>query len=152
MSKCCSKCKETREIEEFPEGPRNQCRACVNLYAREWKKKNPQRQKETRAREYKKHRFTIALRTCVFNAKAKGYEPCNATKKEIEKAFTGSCQICGVPESECKRRLNMDHCHKTGEFRGWLCDSCNRALGHLRDSERIVGSMLSYLIFNRSDI
>ena len=37
---------------------------------------------------------------------------------------------CGICEREpsAKRRLDRDHCHKTGEPRGLLCHRCNRAL------------------------
>ena len=41
--------------------------------------------------------------------------------------FGDTCNICGRPASE-RRRLDRDHCHKTGQARGLLCARCNRAL------------------------
>ena len=40
------------------------------------------------------------------------------------------CEICGRP-AQC-----MDHCHKTLQFRGWLCTLCNTSLGGLGDSRQ----------------
>jgi hypothetical protein len=37
----------------------------------------------------------------------------------------GCCAICGKHQSLFKRRLDIDHCHKTGKVRGLLCATCN---------------------------
>lgn len=55
-----------------------------------------------------------------------GCKPCTASIEELESAFTGYCSVCGVSEEELGRRLNMDHNHSTGKFRGWVCPKCNR--------------------------
>jgi len=39
----------------------------------------------------------------------------------------------------------MDHNHTTGEFRGVLCNGCNRALGLFKDNEEVVKTALEYL-------
>ena len=44
------------------------------------------------------------------------------------------CENPGCPGIPQKRRLAEDHDHKTGKFRGWLCGSCNTAIGKLGDS------------------
>lgn len=38
-----------------------------------------------------------------------------------------TCGICGR-EPSLGRRLDRDHCHRTGQPRGLLCWSCNRQL------------------------
>jgi hypothetical protein len=40
------------------------------------------------------------------------------------------CNICGR-EPSAKRRLDRDHCHRSGKSRGVLCAPCNRRLGNL---------------------
>lgn len=42
----------------------------------------------------------------------------------------GKCAICSI---EPKRRLVVDHCHRTNKIRKLLCDNCNRGLGLLGD-------------------
>jgi len=42
------------------------------------------------------------------------------------------CECCGLAPT--KKRLALDHDHKTGKFRGWLCSECNFGIGKLGDS------------------
>lgn len=92
-----------------------------------------------------KDRFVEALKDSKGNAKKNKYVPCNATVKEVKDAFTGKCEMCGILEEECFQRLHMDHCHETGNFRGWLCYNCNNLLGRARDSEGILMRAIDYL-------
>lgn len=63
------------------------------------------------------------------SAKKGGHSPCTTPAEIIAKTFTDTCQMCGAKEIEVGR-LKLDHDHKTGKFRGWLCDNCNKSLGH----------------------
>ena len=40
------------------------------------------------------------------------------------------CEICG----DVEKKLFFDHCHKTKEFRGWLCNLCNFRIGTMGDT------------------
>ena len=52
------------------------------------------------------------------------------------------CECCGsVPED----KLQLDHCHMTHVFRGWLCRSCNTGIGALGDDIEGVKQGLTYL-------
>lgn len=56
----------------------------------------------------------------------------------------------GHPCALCKRttypkKIVFDHCHDTLEFRGWLCDSCNRSLGILGDTVEGLSNSLAYI-------
>lgn len=37
----------------------------------------------------------------------------------------------------------MDHCHATGEFRGWLCLRCNGVLGFIDTHSDKINAYLS---------
>lgn len=61
------------------------------------------------------------------------------------------CPICNRTEEECKgegsKRSSafvLDHCHTTGEFRGWLCHSCNRTVGAV-EKLKDVNKLMKYL-------
>jgi hypothetical protein len=53
------------------------------------------------------------------------------------------CKICGVCFTTTKAVL--DHCHKSNAVRGYLCNRCNRGLGHFFDSTKVIRSALEYL-------
>lgn len=55
-----------------------------------------------------------------------------------------ACEICDKPNMLGKSLAN-DHCYVTGKFRGWLCTSCNSAIGHLGDSLEGVLRAAEYL-------
>lgn len=57
----------------------------------------------------------------------------------------GGCAICGKPIEAIRRRMNVDHCHETGEVRGILCTGCNTGLGHLGDNIEGLQKALAYL-------
>jgi len=51
------------------------------------------------------------------------------------------CEICGKES----KRYDLDHNHKTGKFRGWLCPQCNRSLGHFGDDLEGIMRVVRYL-------
>lgn len=57
------------------------------------------------------------------------------------------CEICGKAPSGkgCAAVICMDHDHKTGKFRGWLCSLCNSALGKFEDSPETLKRAINYL-------
>lgn len=54
-----------------------------------------------------------------------------------------TCECCGKKPSI--KPLCLDHDHTTNEVRGWLCDQCNTAIGHLGDTIPDVEKALTYL-------
>jgi hypothetical protein len=76
-----------------------------------------------------KHRFGISL--AEFNG--------------IFERQRGCCKICKTHQSELRRGLSVDHCHKTGRVRGLLCHHCNSLLGFSVDNIETLESAIKYL-------
>ena len=53
------------------------------------------------------------------------------------------CDCCGKPPR--RNGMHRDHCHLTGEFRGWLCGPCNQGIGLLGDTEGGLQLAIKYL-------
>ena len=51
------------------------------------------------------------------------------------------CECCG----QVAERLELDHCHRTCVFRGWICQRCNKGIGLLQDSLEGVLLAAAYL-------
>lgn len=73
------------------------------------------------------------------------------TRDEHKAVFDGKCRICSeiltwewVKGQEAKW-ANLDHCHTSGQFRGWLCTTCNTALGMAKDSPELLRAMAEYI-------
>ena len=89
-----------------------------------------QRERDKAYRNSPKGRVQVALSVSRHAAIKRGHMACTATVDYLLTTLTTECGMCGVEESECRTRLCLDHDHQTGEFRGWLCDYCNKALGY----------------------
>lgn len=53
------------------------------------------------------------------------------------------CAIC--QRLPAKGNLDVDHCHKTKKFRGFLCRACNTALGKFQEDVTILKKAIVYL-------
>src|SRR5882672_11603273 len=85
--------------------------------SRRWRKRNPEKSKETNGysrKRYLKYEF-------------------NTTEEEVNSIIEsqgGLCKICQRP-----RKLQVDHDHTTGQIRGMLCGQCNKGIGLLGDTK-----------------
>ena len=57
----------------------------------------------------------------------------------------GLCAICQDVLVDKGHGVHVDHDHKTGYVRGLLCASCNRGLGHFKESADVMLSAVKYL-------
>lgn len=66
---------------------------------------------------------------------------------EILEKQNNVCAICGCEEQNAKHRSRfyIDHNHTTGKVRGLLCNNCNFAIGHLKDSIALLENAIKYL-------
>lgn len=56
------------------------------------------------------------------------------------------CELCGG--QDCGKVLHFDHDHITGAFRGWLCSTCNMALGLMQDNPLLLERAADYIRFS----
>lgn len=90
---------------------------------------------QTKNKIYRK----AGCRPCVKNERLK--------EKKLKKIY-GKNKPIGTPCDNCgktKTKLSLDHCHATGQFRGWLCHPCNTAIGVLGDDLESLKRAVEYL-------
>jgi hypothetical protein len=51
---------------------------------------------------------------------------------------------------ESEKTLHFDHNHETGEFRGWICGPCNRAIGIVKENPDTLRALADYLEQSRN--
>jgi hypothetical protein len=56
-------------------------------------------------------------------------------------AQSGRCLICANPMTS----PHVDHCHKTGEVRGLLCQTCNIGIGMFKDDPALLRAAAAYV-------
>ena len=66
-----------------------------------------------------------------------------------------SCDCCGKSvedltihygkNGQAVSPWRLDHCHETGEFRGWLCHNCNSGLGRFYDDPDLLIKAIQYI-------
>lgn len=67
-------------------------------------------------------------------------------QKKYSYKAQGNCECCGVAAEDTRMgKLVLDHDHETGEYRGHICDPCNRGIGMLGDTLMGVSMALEYL-------
>ena len=128
--KTCTKCGETYPLTNFyrqknrSDGLSSWCKPCKRAISRSW---------------------SDADRTYAYRLMREfGMTPDDYEK--IHKEQGGRCAICSTDNpGRGKRRLSVDHCHSTGDVRGLLCNTCNRALGLLNDSIDTLQNSINYL-------
>lgn len=154
--KKCVRCKDKKEAGAFARSPRHRdglfpwCKKCHSAYQRARRKSNP-RTKVLEAERRKRRQENTEIRErylsymTLYSLKRR-YGIDAATVKRLIDLQKGVCAIClKAPERGRRRGLHVDHDHRTGIVRGLLCDSCNVALGRLRDSSELLSSAIRYL-------
>ena len=147
--KKCAKCGEIKEFIEFDknktrkDGCGSWCKLCKRIRSKEYYREN-KKQTAMRNKEYyrthpelKSHMRNLYLNR-IYGISVQEYN--NMYIKQ-----SGCCAICGMPQSEFRRRFAVDHCHATNTNRGLLCVKCNSAIGNFNDDIDAMASAISYL-------
>lgn len=164
MTILCNICCKEKDVVEFYGKSFRQCKECVRKKDRERKRLcRPSPEEQERIRQYRKEKYLsekasrkaarearrglplalarrLAYYKKTYNLSADAYKHLYDTQKE-------KCAICHKREL-----LLVDHCHRTGKVRGLLCNSCNTALGFLRDDPSIAREASLYLERNKQNL
>lgn len=111
---------------------RPRCKHCMTKDAQRWNKQNPEKHKAIyrRCNHASNLKKRFGLTVPEFDALAQQSD--------------GTCGICHRPETR-NRRLSLDHNHRTGEIRGFLCSRCNLLLGNGGDNPDLLEAAATYL-------
>lgn len=142
QTKRCPRCEETKPTTSFfnnrstKDGLHSYCKKCFSTYTKDYAQRHPEM-------------YLAAARKHHYKKLARKH---GMTSEELEALYEeadGKCQICGEDETARRgkrvRRLNLDHCHRTGKVRGLLCSDCNRGIGMFRDDAARLQSAIQYL-------
>ena len=56
------------------------------------------------------------------------------------------CPICGKRTiAGVTSKVDLDHNHRTGDIRGWICDSCNTGIGRFKDDIQLLNRAIKYV-------
>jgi hypothetical protein len=135
VRKKCAKCKRIKLNDAFyksntnKSGLRSYCIDCGKNNAKHWRTSLPlEKRKKMEREDHLRNKYNIT--------------PLNYdTMLKIQKY---KCAICFKKYSN-KNKLEIDHCHKTGNIRGLLCKSCNIGLGIFKDSLEGAQKIIIYL-------
>ena len=129
----CKDCNLTANTEEelnlfvkcirHTNGRRNLCYKCENKRENKWRAKNG----DSILRKRRKHYAEKVYGTT--------YE-----KYQERMASSDKCEVCGSKDKLC-----YDHDHQNMQFRGVLCNKCNRSIGILGDTVESIQKVLFYL-------
>ena len=131
-----------KDISEFHRDKTNKngynywCKQCKRDNDKAWRDSHKELQKVRHDRYYKGKGYQTTVKR-LYGADV-NYDNMYAKQK-------GRCDICGVHQSELKKRLHVDHDDKTGFVRSLLCHSCNVGLGHFRHCKDLLHKAINYL-------
>lgn len=147
MKVCNGPCKQEKEDSEFHikkyksghVGLRAYCKTCSKAFRDQYRKDFPKDNERNKA-------YNKLNAQKIRGKKLVKYWPGITWVKALElwqdlhNQQSGKCAIC--PR---KTLLHVDHCHKSLEVRGLLCNKCNRGLGMMNDDINLLNGAIKYL-------
>jgi hypothetical protein len=118
-------------------------------YQKQWLVDHPEARKEINRRYRQRNKEKIARGARTYSATPENRQRIRVRTAATLEIMAGRprpevCEACGgAPDP--KRELHFDHCHTSGNFRGWICRECNLALGNVRDNIQRLRQLIAYL-------
>lgn len=146
--KVCSKCKQKKSEEAFNVrasgrgGLNSVCRECTKKARRQRRVFFPEKVRRE-VKNYRENRKKIPGFAKKASDNARNYRYGVSPKRYAEMLHKqkGVCAVCSLPYPS----LCVDHCHRTDEIRGLLCQRCNTGIGFLMDSPESLRAAANYL-------
>lgn len=148
--KYCERCRA--ETERYADG---RCAPCRRAWKRSDKARtanrarrarDPERfnaqQRALRARDPERFRARDRARSKAYKTQILVYDRRRRGLPEPPRPEPETCEVCGRWSLQA---LHLDHDHKSGAFRGWLCGNCNRAIGLVCDDPERLRKLAAYL-------
>lgn len=136
----CKRCDQPKGPEDFYPSDPGWCKGCRYIYNKENRHKFRERDKAY-AKEYRKlnpEKVKQTDRNCKLK---KAYGITIEEFDSMLEAQGNRCKIC----RESSEKFHVDHDHKTGIVRGILCNLCNVGLGAFRDNVAYLENAIKYL-------
>jgi len=147
--KRCFKCGQEKELDEFyvhkemADGRLGKCKKCTKRDVSDHRGKNIES-----IREYDRRRSGLPHRR-QYQLRKYGITIDDYNKMLNDQ--NGVCAICGKTNIT-RRRLAIDHNHKTGKVRGLLCHRCNNAIGLFDENLETLKKAIKYLKMAMSSV
>jgi len=65
-------------------------------------------------------------------------------KKIAPRPRPEKCEVCGNYGKK-RNGIVLDHNHKKGKFRGWLCSNCNTIIGLAKENTKTLKLLINYI-------
>lgn len=158
--KICCRCGDKKSLSEFgkdkynPDGLRYACKMCIRDKDKLWRDENKDvvkainLKKKDKRKEY--YDSEVGINSSRRAHLKRNFNITLEYYNELSEKQNHVCAICKQKEIYYRNKvLCVDHNHETGEIRGLLCNTCNRALGLLKDNSEFLQSAIEYLNKNR---
>lgn len=130
--------------------------------ARNYRKRHPDKLAANRKRWRERHIETLRPLEAEQARKRRARDPEGERRRYIAhkaRREEGLATIAGRPRPElcevCFENnggIVFDHCHASGDFRGWICDRCNKTLGMVKDNPALMRNLAEYLERSRGEV
>lgn len=137
LTKVCPNCQEEKPLTDYhrnrakANGRHSYCRDCNRARAKKWGQSEESKKLKI---EYQRNYILRKI-----------YGITEEIYKSILDKQGGKCAICQKPAESFKKRLAVEHCHRTGFIRGLCCTYCNRGLASYHDKPDYFRRAADYL-------